>query len=152
MTFKQIQPAATIKIIFAFILSLAAIYLFLEGTMLGVVLLGAALKLALREGVEVDLKNKRYRKLYSFFGLGFGRWTNLPSIEYISVFKTTKNVRSRVITAEANMGFVVYKLNLFHNTNKHIEAYITDDKEDAFNVAKSMSTVLDVEIFDATNN
>ncbi len=150
MTYKQLQPTPIIKVIFAFVLTLLAIYLFLAGTLFGAVLLGIALKFALREGVEVDFKNNRFRKIYSFFGLNFGSWAKLPQIEYISVFKTKKNVRSRALTAETTRGFEVYKLNLFYNTNQHIEAYITDSKEDAFEAAKRMSTVLDVEIYDAT--
>ncbi len=110
---RHLQPVATIKIVFAIILSLLSVYLFFEGTIFGIILLGAALKLSLREGFELNLEEKKYRKVYSIFAINFGLWQKLPAIEYISVVKTIKNSRARVIAAEANLGFEVFKLNLF---------------------------------------
>ena len=150
MTIKHLQPLATIKIVFALILSFFSVFLFFEGTFFGIILLGAALKLSLKEGFELDLSGKKHRKLYSFFAINFGKWENLPIIEYISVFKTIKNSRTRVWTAETTYGFEVYKTNLFYNKNKHLEVYFSEDKEDAFKVANHIAMILDVEIFDAT--
>lgn len=151
MTLRHLQPIATVRIVFALILSLLACYLFFEGTLFGLILLGAAFKLAAREGVEIDLDGKRYRKIYAIFAVNLGVWKPLPPITYISIFKTIKNSRARVIAAEANLGFEVYKLNLFYQGNKHIEAYHTDFKEDAFQVATHIATVLEIDILDATN-
>lgn len=41
-------------------------------------------------------------------------------------------------------------LNLFYNRNKKIEAYITQDINDAFEKAKQIATILNVDILDAT--
>jgi hypothetical protein len=65
------------------------------------------------------------------FAVNFDLWKSFPKIEYVSVFKTIKKSRARVITAEANLGFEVYKLNLFYHKNKYIEAYVSDDMKDA---------------------
>jgi len=110
---RHLQPVANIKIIFAIILSLISVYLFFAGTLFGIILLGGALKLSLREGFELNLEDKKYRNVYSIFAINFGFWKKLPDIEYISVFKTIKNSRSRVITAEATLGFEVFKVNMF---------------------------------------
>ena len=110
---RHLQPVANIKIIFAIILSLFSVYLFFAGTLFGLILLGAALKLSLREGFELNLEERKYRNVYSIFAINFGFWKKLPEIEYISVFKTIKNSRSRVITAEATLGFEVFKVNMF---------------------------------------
>lgn len=118
--------------------------------MYGIILLAAAIRLALREGIEIDLDDKKYRNVWSVFGIHMGAWKSLPAIEYVSVFKTTKKSRARVISAEANLGFQVYKLNLFHNRNRHIEAYVTEDREDAFKVANHFALALDTEVYDAT--
>jgi len=147
---RHLQPVATIKIIFAIILSLLSVYFILAGTLLGIILLGIALKLALRNGFELELKKQRYRNVYSILALNFGLWKDLPEIEYVSVFKTTKNSRARVITAEATLGFEVFKINLFYNRNQHIEAYVSDDIDDAFMVAKHIAIFLELDIFDAT--
>jgi hypothetical protein len=147
---RHLQPVANIKIIFAIILSLLAVYLFFSGTLFGIILLGAALKLSLREGFELNLEERTYRNIYSIFAVNLGFWKKLPEVEYVSVFKTKKNSRARVITAEANLGFEVFKLNLFYNRNQHIEVYVSNEKEDAFSVAKHIATFLELDILDAT--
>ena len=150
MSIRHLQPVAAIKIVFAIILTLLSLYLYFQGAYFGIILLGAALKFSLREGFELDLNGKRYRKLYSIFAINFGNWKSLPPIEYVSVFKTIKKSRARVIAAEASLGFEVYKLNLFYNRNHRLEVYFTDEKEDAFKIANHIALVLDIEIFDAT--
>ena len=147
---RHLQPIPPVKIVFSIVLFLLSAYLFFLGTLFGVILAGAALKLALREGIELDLGERKYRKVYSIFAINIGVWKRLPDIEYVSVFKTIKKSRARVISAEANMGFEVYKLNLFHDRNKHIESYVTDDRDDAFAVAKHIAMALDTEVWDAT--
>lgn len=147
---RYLQPVASIKIIFAIILSLLAVYFILQGTLFGIILLGVALKIALRHGFELDLEQRKYRNLNSLFALDLGKWKDLPEIEYVSVFKTIKNSRARVITAEATMGFEVFKVNLFYNGNQHIEAYLSDSSDDAFKVAKHIAVFLELDILDAT--
>lgn len=147
---RHLQPVANIKIIFAIILALLSVYLFFEGTLFGLILLGAALKLSLKEGFELNLEEKKYRNVNSIFAINFGFWKKLPEIDYISVFRTIKNSRSRVIAAEATLGFEVFKVNMFYQKNRHIEAYVSDELEDTFSVAKHIAVVLELDILDAT--
>lgn len=122
----------------------------MQGTLLGVILLGVALKLASRKGFELNLEQRRYRNVYSIFALNFGLWKDLPEIEYVSVFRTTKNSRVRVITAETTLGIEIFKVNLFYNRNHHIEAYLSDSLKDAFKVAKHIAIFLELDILDAS--
>ncbi|MAP55712.1 hypothetical protein [Altibacter sp.] len=150
MTYKNLPSLSRAKIIFSIVLSIAAVYLFFEGTLFGIVLLGAALRLSYIEGVELDLEKMRYRKLHSILVFDFGTWRPLPAIDYISVFKTRKTSRARVITAEAHLGFDVFKVNLFYASNKHIEAYVSEEPGAAFAMAKDVAAILEVKIWDAT--
>lgn len=147
---RHLQPEAKLKTLFAFVVAVLAGYLFYSGTLFGLILLGAALKLSLREGIEFNLITREYRKIYWFFGLSIGLWKDLPRIEYISVFKTKKKTRSRVITAEATLDFIVYKVNLFYDTNKHLEVYSSDEVKDAMGVAQKISKEWELKIWDAT--
>lgn len=150
MKIKHLQPVSPFKIIFGIFLALVALYVFYSGSLLGLILLGAALKLLFIKGFELDLNFNRYRKIYWLAGISIGNWKQLPKIEYVSIFKTIKKSRLRVITAEANMGSEVYKLNLFYDSNKHIEAYITEESADAFKVAQHIASELGIDIMDAT--
>ncbi len=147
---KHSQPVSKVKMLFAIVLVLLSVYLFFEGTLFGIVLLGAALKLSLQEGIELKLDDKKYRKIYSVLDINLGVWKPLPEIEYVSVFKTIKKSRARVIAAEANLGFQVYKVNLFYKKNKHLETFVAEDIDDAFKVAKQIALALDIDVLDAT--
>ena len=101
-------------------------------------------------GIEIDLENKKYRNVIAFFSLNFGKWQPLPEIEYISVFKTVESTVLRAATAETVVKNDIIKVNLFYQNNRRIEAYVTQDMEDAFKKAKEIATILNVDILDAT--
>ncbi|MBX2826706.1 MAG: hypothetical protein KTR22_00995 [Flavobacteriaceae bacterium] len=151
-TIKYTQPLNKFKAFFATVLILLSLYLaFDNGFLYGLIILGLGVRFALRHGVEVRLEGLvKYRNTYSLFGWTIGTWKALPEIEYISVFKTKKKTRSRGVTAEVTLDSIVYKVNLFHNTNKHIEVYEAEEKEEAFTLAKQLQEALGCEIHDAT--
>ncbi|MDT0555633.1 hypothetical protein [Patiriisocius hiemis] len=150
MTLKHIQPTPSVKIVFSIVISLFSFYALIQGNLFGLVLLAVGLRLGVREGIEMEVEGVKYRKIYSIFGINLGFWRDLPEIEYISLFKTTRKTRSRVITAEATLGFVVYRVNLFYEKNKHIQVYESDDRANSLEIAKHIATVLDVDIWDAS--
>lgn len=148
---KHLAPISLVKLIFSVVLFFLSFYiLFDQESMYGLILLGPAIRLGMREGVEINLESKRYRKLYWVFAIELGQWKPIPNIEYISVFRTTQKSRARVLTAQALASNEVFKLNLFYNRNKHIEAYVTASIDDAFKVANQMALALDTEVYDAT--
>ncbi|BAO75779.1 hypothetical protein [Winogradskyella sp. PG-2] len=101
-------------------------------------------------GVEIDLEKRKYRNITAFFSLIFGKWNDLPDIEYVSVFKTSETTTVRALSAEANVKNEVIKVNMFYNTNQKIEAYNTQDIDDAFKKAKEIASILNIDILDAT--
>ncbi|MDI1255569.1 MAG: hypothetical protein PSV16_05665 [Flavobacterium sp.] len=103
-----------------------------------------------REGSEINLFNKMYRKVNSVFGIKFGKWNPLPKIKYISVFKTLQNQTVNYISATATVTNDIILLNLFYDRNKKTTAYSTSDKADAFDVAQHLAMALEIDIFDAT--
>ncbi len=113
-------------------------------------LCGISLIFIYADGIEIDLELKKYRTIVSLFGLHFGKWKNLPEIDYVSVFKTSETTTVRALSAEANVKNDIIKINLFYNTNQKIEAYNTQNKEDAFAKAKQIATILNIDILDAT--
>ncbi len=116
----------------------------------GFLLIGMGVFLLLVEGSEFDFQNKLYRQTKSILNFSFGKWQDIPEIEYVSVFRTNETTTLRSRTAEANVNKEVIKLNLFYDTNKKIEAYHTYDLDDAFAKAKELASLLNVDILDAT--
>lgn len=138
------------KMIFGFSIFTLGTLIALFYAINGLILSGIGLFLIHKEGIEVNLGTKSYRSLISFGGIHFGKWKPLPNLDYVSVFKTTENVRVRAVTAEANLNNEVYKINLFYNRNKHITAYKTEEVEDALKVGIEISKTLKIDVLDAT--
>ncbi|WP_430411435.1 hypothetical protein [Kordia sp.] len=146
--FKRKPPI--IKTIFGvFIFSIGALSI-LVGGYYGFIVCGISVFFLHKDGTEIDLKIEKYRTFIEVLGFRFGKWEDLPEIEYVSVFSTTETITVRSRTAEANVKSDVIVLNLFYNGNHRIKAYTTKNKEDAFKVAKQMAEVLKIDILDAT--
>ncbi len=149
-TILFIQKAPVMKLIFGFALFGIGIHGALFNNIFILVISGIGVFLLLQQGSEIDLTSKKYRKIYSVLGIHFGRWKPLPELEYVSVFKTKENKRVQSLGASANMSNEIYKLNLFYNRNRKIQAYKTAGLDDAFNVARQISEILNIDILDAT--
>lgn len=149
-TITYIQKVPTMKLVFGFVLFGFGIHGALFNNIFILIISGIGVFLLLQQGSEIDLTSKKYREIYSVLGIRFGKWKPLPELEYVSVFKTKENKRVQSLGASANMSNEIYKLNLFYNRNRKIQAYKTIDIDDAFNVAKQISKVLDIDILDST--
>ena len=139
------------KKIFGIVLGVLGIGSFISGNILfGLIALAIGINLILTEGSEIDLENKTYRTVKSIFGINFGSWKPCPKFEYISVFRTKETQRVNVVTATTAFTSEIILLNLFYSGNKNITFYKTEDKSDAFKVAKHFKLALDIAILDAT--
>ncbi len=117
---------------------------------MGSIFIAIGLNLISTEGSEINLENNTYRNLKSIFGIHFGKWKPCPQFEYVSVFKTKENQTINVISATTTITSDIIYLNLFYNKNKHLTFYKTEDKEDAFKVAKKIQSKLGIDVLDAT--
>jgi len=145
------KPTLFMKQLFGFSLIILAFFAFVyTGNIFSVIFLVMGLFLVATEGSEIDLNNRKYRKLTTVFGVKFGSWKTLPDFEYVSVFKTKQSQRINFITATTSFTNEVILLNLFDSKNKYITFYQTDDKIDAFQVANHFKRALGIDILDAT--
>ena len=141
------------KKLFGIVVAVLAIGISVTSNILfGLIFLAIGVNLILTEGSEIDLENKTYRTVKSFFGLNFGKWQPCPTFEYVSVFRTKETQRVNVVTATTAFTNEIILLNLFYNGNKKITFYKTDDKTDAFKVAEHFKLALDIDILDATES
>lgn len=149
-TLQHLRKVPTMKLTFGVVLFFLGIFGALTHNVFSLILSGIGIFLIQREGSQIDLAAKKYREIRSIMGFTIGKWKNLPNIEYISVFKTNESKRVQGMSASANFSNQVYKLNLFYNRNRKIEAYLTEDINDAFENAKYIAQVLNIKILDAT--
>lgn len=137
--------SATLMLIYS--IYLIQVYLF-GGIILTI---GSFLFISHVSGVELDLKQKKYRNVKIVGNQSFGGWQDLPEIKYISVFRTViaSSVMGRsgaIVTSREK----TILINLVHGKNQRLRVYKTENLEDAFEKAKYFSEKLNVRIFDAT--
>ncbi|APQ17084.1 hypothetical protein [Maribacter hydrothermalis] len=102
-------------------------------------LLPGALAFSLVKDVLFDLDKKQYKLQYSVGPIHFGKWEELPEIEYVSVFKQP--------LVDGNF---IYEVNLWYQSNRHFNIYKNENKEKVFLLGKSVAKVLHVNLLDAT--
>lgn len=102
------------------------------------------------EGSQIDFDQKVYRNIKSVFGIHVGKWKQLPSFDYISVFKTIESKKISVATASTVMRDEVYLINLFYEGSRYITFYKSEDKIDAFKMAMNFRNILNLRILDST--
>ncbi len=124
--------------------------IFYGGILFGAMFTVIGINLCVADGSELDLNNKTFRIVKSFFGIKIGVWKPIPKFEYVSVFKTKETQQVNIITASTRFTGEVILLNVFYETNKHFTFYKTTDKEDAFRVAHRLKDILEIDILDAT--
>lgn len=93
-----------------------------------------------KKTIYVNLKKMLFKPTLEVGPLKFGRWTQIVSPEYISVFLNHKTD-----------GLIVYEVNLWYNTNKHLELYERPDIIEALKIGFELSEELDIDLYDATD-
>jgi hypothetical protein len=88
-----------------------------------------------KKNAYIDLKKMLFRPTFEVGPLKLGRWTQIKSPEYISVFQSQ----------------TAYEINLWYQTNKHLELYKRDNYVDALRMAFELSEELDIDLYDATD-
>ncbi len=149
-TINYIRKVPIWRTILGLLTACIAIYILLNGVLFGFVAIALSVVVLQSEGCQIDLESKTYRKTYSILGLNFGKWKPLPEVEYVSVFATTQTTAVWVSSASTNVTESIYAINLFHNRNQKIEANVTFDKKDAFDVALHLADALETDMLDAT--
>ena len=152
MNLIYLRKLPLVKMIFGILLICLGINVVIFTAISGFIAVGLGLFLLKKDGIELNLESKKYRELISFVGINFGKWKAVPEFEYVSIFKTSENIRVRVAIAETNLKDLVYKINLFYNKNKYITAYKTNDIDDAMKVGIEVGRAFQIDVLDATTS
>lgn len=91
-----------------------------------------------------DMKLSRYKKEYRVGPVKAGQWRQLPTIEYVSVFR-------QAVTLPGEDDGHVYNVNVWYGHNRHFTIYTKDDGKAAYDMALYISSRLKIDMLDATN-
>lgn len=99
------------------------------------ILIALGVRYSSKKNVYIDLKKMLFRPTFEVGPLKLGKWTQIKSPEYISVFQSQ----------------TAYEINLWYQTNKHLELYKRDNYVDALRMAFELSEELKIDLLDATD-
>ena len=82
-----------------------------------------------------NLEEKKYKNQYSVGPFKVGKWKALPKLDYVSIFKTPRDI---------------FEINIWHNKNKHFNIYNYFEKEEALEAGYYIANQLHIKLLDAT--
>lgn len=101
------------------------------------------------KGIIIDTFANAYKSYYKLFGIMKGKWIQIHEPDYISIYSTSESGRRFVLSASTLHVNSFYKINLFYNTNEHIELYRTEKKDEAIILGQKLKAKLHIDLYDA---
>ncbi|AXG73807.1 hypothetical protein DVK85_05970 [Flavobacterium arcticum] len=114
-----------------------------------IVLLLLGLRFSLIQNILFDIKHKRFKKEFDIGFTKFGKWKQLPNIEYISVFQ--QGVSSDSDGDGRKSYGIIYNVNVWHQTSKHFTIYSNTESDPALEMGKHIAASLNTDLLDATD-
>lgn len=95
----------------------------------------AGLALSVVKSVFIDLDQNKLISRYAVGPFSHKKVSTIPALEYVSVFKDTKDQ---------------FQVNLWYKGNKHYKMYVFENSEPAFIFAKHVAMTLHLDLLNAT--
>ena len=117
-----------------------------------VVLLAGVAIVFLHYGILIDFEENKYKEYWGLLGLKFGKWQNLPPLEYISLTKSRFSQEIGLRAANTTLKGVLYKGNLRINEQERILVMKSPKKDEVLNQLKFLAKKLDLRLLDCTES
>jgi len=103
------------------------------------------LRFSVITSIYFDMVGRRYKKEYKVGLVRFGKWQQLPDIDYVSVFK-------QAVTLPGEDDGHVFNVNVWYGLNQHFTIYTKPDLKPAYDMALYIASRTRVELLDATDS
>ena len=117
-----------------------------------IVVLAGILIVFLHYGILIDFEESRYKEFLGLLGLKFGKWENLPHLEYISLTKSRYSQKVGLRAANTTLEGVLYKGNLRINDQERILVIQSPGKDKVLKKLKYLAKKLDLRVLDCTKS
>ena len=137
--------------VFGFILIVLGGYLLVTANWLGLIPLVVGLVLFLSTvGIQIDFSQPAHREYYGIFGFKFGKWKELPPVEYVTVFIEQYAQRGSLLTIDNINKFSKVKVSLIVSRTIRFDGGYFNSKEKAIQAGLLIAKKLKVELLDYT--
>ena len=136
---------------FGLVLILIGSYLTYAISWFGIIaiLIGLILFLA-SVGIQIDFDKRSHREFYGIFGFKFGKWKEMPTIEYVTVFIEQYAQRGSMLTIDSTHKFSKVKISLIASRTQRYDGGYFNSKEKAMEAGMFIAKKLNLELLDYT--
>ena len=117
-----------------------------------VVLLGGIAIVFLHYGLLIDFDEHKYKEYWGLLGLKFGKWEDLPPVEYISLTQSRFTQQIGLRAANTTLKGVLYRGNLRINEQEKILLLQSHKKDEALKQLKYLAKRLGTKLLDCTKS
>jgi hypothetical protein len=112
--------------------------------------IGGASLLLIREGIEINFKDRTYRNYSSVVNILIGQWKALPALDYITIYNEKLGMNSHVASLHYTLEEQKLKIALVYGNKQQIAVGRFHTKEKAFDVGKLLAIKLQSKLLDYT--
>ncbi len=102
-------------------------------------------------GVQIDFEKKMHRDYIRILGFKHGKWVNIPTLDYVTVFVEAYSQNMGVASISATDTFKDFKIGLIVSKTQHFDAGGYVNKVEAFKAAENIAKKLDARLLDYTS-
>jgi hypothetical protein len=136
---------------FGFVLVVIGGYLVFKSNWLGLIAVVVGLPMLFAVvGIQIDLDQKLYREFYGLLNFRFGKWQQLPPIDYITIYVERYGQRGSVASIDNVSKYSKVKVSLIAEKNIRYDAGFFDTKEKALRIAIFLAKTLNTKLLDYT--
>ncbi|WP_338732462.1 hypothetical protein [Mangrovimonas cancribranchiae] len=133
--------AIILSFMLQFFINNTIIQLFAEQLFISFYLIPVAIGYSSQKRIYIDLKNSKLKPTYEIGPIKIGAWKTIKNYDYVSVFKQL-----------LSDGSYTYQVNLWYNSNRHLELYERQSITDAFIVGFELSEQLNINLLNAVKH
>jgi hypothetical protein len=137
---------------FGFILIALGAYMVFKMNYFGVVSMVVGLPMLLASiGIQIDFDNKSYREFYGLSEIRFGKWQQLPPIDYVTIYIEHYAQRGSVASIDNVSRYSKIKVSLIISPTQRFDAGFFDSKEKAVEAGKMIARNFNTRLLDYTD-
>ena len=102
-------------------------------------------------GVQIDFEKRKHRDYFLMLGFKHGKWTDIPTLGYVSIFVEQYSQNMWVASIGATDKFKDFKIGLIVSKTLHFNAGGYNNKVEAFKAAEDIAKKLDTKLLDYTS-
>ena len=139
-------------VILGYLLIGIGIYFLIIYNWIGIIMIPTGLIFSfLNINLDLDTKNRKIREYFGFLGMKFGKWKDIPDLEYITVYRERMIQGKNVVSISSHHSEESYKVDLIIRRNKKIHVGNFVKKEKAIEKGLELARDFNCKLLDYTS-